>query len=54
MKIHIAKRCLAKGYDVTKTAYECYFFDEAHFIKQFKEQVKLTPKRYLKSLYKID
>ena len=34
---------------LTTVGYECDYYDQAHFIREFKDVVKLTPKQYLRS-----
>lgn len=45
-------RSLMRSQDVeslTTVGYECDYYDQAHFIREFKDVVKLTPKQYLRS-----
>lgn len=45
-RIELARKLLQKGYDLSRVALECGFFDQSHFHRHFKAITTVTPKDY--------
>ncbi len=45
-RIELARKLLQKGYDLSRVAVECGFFDQSHFHRHFKAITTVTPKEY--------
>jgi AraC-like DNA-binding protein len=43
-----------KNESLTSIAYGCGYFDQSHFIKEFKSFTGLTPSAYLKSVSPVN
>jgi len=46
LRVAEAKRLLAAGRSISRTALECGFYDQAHLTQQFKRYVGVTPGAY--------
>ena len=45
-RIEFARKLLQKGFDLSRVAQECGFFDQSHFHRHFKAITTVTPKEY--------
>jgi len=47
VRVMAAKKLLASGYPIARTAYDTGFVDQSHFTKKFKRLVGVTPGQYI-------
>ncbi|WP_141434518.1 AraC family transcriptional regulator [Bacillus sp. 03113] len=50
LRVNFAKKEIKKGRPFTEIAQEAGFYDQSHFIKQFKRYVGTTPEKYCESV----
>ena len=49
VKVSEAKKMISQGYDVMDACMQAGFYDQAHFIREFKKMTGITPSEYAKS-----
>ena len=50
-RLHAAKDMLESGFTISEAAYTAHFCSESYFIKCFKEEFGLTPKKYTEMIF---